>query len=308
MKQVPIICPGHTRPVVDLAFSEFTANGDYLLISACKDGKPILRQGDTGDWIGTFEGHKGAVWGVGLTDDGSVAASGSADFEAKIWDTETGTVKHSFACKHIVRSVNFGYMSDRLLAAGNEKSARIFDLNNYDATPIEYCGHTGAVRQALFYDNDKRFVTAAEDKTVRFWDALSGLEVKRVEFKQNPVSMELSQNKSVLTICYSNKVSFWNVSKAQLIKEFEMPTQILSASLHPENQVFICGGEDFKMYKCDFLTGAELESFKGHFGPVHVVRFSPDGEIYASGSEDGTVRLWQTTVGKTYGLWTIRNE
>ena len=110
-----------------------------------------------------------------------------------------------------------------------------------------------------------------------------------------------------------------------MIKEFKVPTQVLSSTLHPDKSVFVCGGEDFKMYKYDFHNGNEigltsipivsiiskncriLESFKGHFGGVHCVRFSPDGELYASGSEDGTLRLWQTTVGKTYGLWKCTN-
>ena len=44
----------------------------------------------------------------------------------------------------------------------------------------------------------------------------------------------------------------------------------------------------------DSATGEELEACRGHHGPIHALRFAPGGASYASGSEDGTIRLWST--------------
>ena len=302
LRQTPLTCSGHTRPVVDLCFSPITEYG-YFLISACKDGKPMLRQGDTGDWIGTFEGHKGAVWGATLNNDATRGATGAADFSAKLWDAVSGAELHSFAHKHIVKSVAFSDIDDLLLTGSNEKLLRIFDLNKPEADPILLSGHGGSINKALWMPGGRTIVSASDDKTIRFWDKATGEETKKIDLPSRPCDIELSKDGKILTVPHGQIVSFWDVESCELIKQFDVPTQINSASLHPTKSEFVCGGEDFKMYKYDFETGQERESFKGHFGPVHTMRYSPDGELYASGSEDGTLRLWQTTVGKTYGLW-----
>ena len=91
----------------------------------------MLRDGLTGDWIGTFIGHKGAVWSSRVSADGSLAATGSADFSAKVWDTFTGEQLHTLQHNHIVRAVAFPSGQDKpsaLATGGMEKKLRIWDL------------------------------------------------------------------------------------------------------------------------------------------------------------------------------------
>ena len=108
----------------------------------------MLRQGDTGDWVGTFEGHKGAVWGVDLNSNATKAASGAADFSAKIWDAVSGEEEATLAHNHIVKSVNFSADSQLLATGSNDKKLRIFDLDNHTDGPLTvFEGHTSGLKQ-----------------------------------------------------------------------------------------------------------------------------------------------------------------
>ncbi|KAK2107395.1 hypothetical protein P7K49_016909 [Saguinus oedipus] len=193
-----------------------------------------------------------------------------------VWDAASGNELMTLAHKHIVKAVDFIQESNYLLTGGQDKLLCIYDLNKPEAEPKEISGHTSDIKKALWCSEDKQ-ILSADGKTVRIWDHATMTEAKSLNFN---IAVSLDP-----------------------IKPFEAPATINSASLHPEKEFLVAGGEDFKLCKYDYNSGEEIESYKGHFGPIHCVRFSPDGELYASGSEDGTLRLWQTVVGKTYGLW-----
>merc|ERR1712141_438283 len=162
--------------------------------------------------------------------------------------------------------------------------------------------HKHIVKSVNFSKDSQSLATASNDKILRIFD-LEKPEESKLNFEGHTSGIELSKDQDILTVAHGTKITFYNAETFEKIKEVAAPAPVFSASLLYGKRVFVFGGEDCKLYKYNYDTGEEIESFKGHFGPVHCVRFAPDGELYASGSEDGTLRLWQTEVGKTYGLW-----
>lgn len=292
--QNPLVCHGHTRPIVELEYTPITPDG-YFLASASKDGQPMLRNGETGDWIGTFQGHKGAVWSMKLNDPGLRAVTGSADFSARVWDALSGLELCQFPHKHIVRTVDFAHSSQRIVTGGHEKLVRVFDLERPDAPPQQFAQAPGKVRCLVWAANDTLLLSSdIDDPNVTVWDVRAHAPVRTLATGGVVTSIELSKDGRHITTADGKEVKVWDAARLEGIKSFRTPYVVESASYCAERGRYAAGGDDMWVHLYDFATGEELEVNRGHHGPVHCIRFAPDGATYSSGSEDGTIRIWQT--------------
>ena len=95
----------------------YVIGNSFLPVSAL-DGRPMLRDGSTGDWIGTFDGHKGAVWSARFDQTIQKVCTASADFTARVWDRYTGTELIKLDHPHVVKSVHFHQVCFNLFSIG----------------------------------------------------------------------------------------------------------------------------------------------------------------------------------------------
>jgi serine-threonine kinase receptor-associated protein len=333
---VPLTCHGHSRPITHLGFSTAlntaSTSPQYYMISACKDQNPMLRDGLTGDWIGTFIGHKGAVWSARLSEDATLAATGSADFSAKVWDTFTGETLVTLDHPHIVRAVAFppGQRPGVLATGGQDKKLRVFDISsatnapsNSDAAPtangstgsdcpsyeIGVGDHQGSIKSIIWTRDPNFLVTACEDKNLRWYDLRTGRTVATFPLAAAPTSCELNAGldnnpDGTIAVAAGKNVYFFSGSQpGQLLSHIATDREVASVALNGAARRFVTGcATDTWVHVWDYDAQQEVETGKGHHGPVWTTGFSPDGKLYATGSEDGTIKLWKSAAGG-YGLW-----
>lgn len=308
---------GHERP---LTFLKYNRDGD-LLFSCAKDHTPTVWFADNGERLGTYKGHNGAVWSCDISWNSSRLITGSADQTAKLWDVRSGKALYTFVFDSPARSVDFS-VGEKLAVITTdpfmEKTSAIHvkriatDIEDQtDESVLVMKGPAGRINRAVWGPLNKFIISAGEDGIVRMWDPVTGQEIMSTRDHENshkkPItSLVLSADCShFLTGSLDKSAKLWDSRTLTLIKTYGTERPVNAVTMSPLlDHVVLGGGQDassvtttdhragkFEAKFYDKILTEEIGGVKGHFGPINALAFNPDGKSFASGGEDGYVRL-----------------
>jgi len=258
--------------------------------------------------IGTFRGHKGAVWSAKVDKRSrTLAVTASGDFSSKLWCASTGRELFDFKHKHIVRSVDFSASSERIATGCQDGLLRIFDTCSPEKPPnsiqVSASGMDEAIIKLAWAPDSENFVLLGKRSgKVEMWDIRTSSTspctmTSQLSSNASVMDMEVNPSHSKILVACDNKVITLSMSDLQVEREFVMPSPMHfreegGASLSADGTKFIAGGSDLWLREFDSSTGAVLRTLKGHHGPIRCVRYHPNGVMAATGSEDATIRIW----------------
>lgn len=257
----------HTKPITSLRF--FPGSG-HLLLSSAADGKAkIWDVYHSRELLRTFSGHSKAITDTDFHPSGKTFLTGSYDRQIKLWDTEYGKCLGRFSTgktPHVVRFNPSPEHSHEFLAGMSDKKIIQFDTRSGEVVQ-EYDHHLAAVNTITFVDENRRFISTSDDKSLRAWEY--GIPVP-IKFIAEPYMYALT-------------------------RATPHPNGKYVAFQSGDNQIVVYGATDkFRQNR--------KKSFRGHNNAGYGIdiKISPDGQFIASGDSGGYACFWDWKTGKMY--------
>jgi translation initiation factor 3 subunit I len=322
--QQPILLKGHERSITQVKFNN---DGD-LLFTTSKDNKPTAWFSDNGERFGTYGGHKGAVWDIDPSWDSKYVLTAGADGSARLYECETGRAIVRMPHKGAVRCVSWGEGNQIFATASDPFTTRergcisIFEFPSEDVLAEQGQGDVPAhtpILEINVDDLDKatylnwtagnEYIIAGFDSGLLVkYDPTTGEEVQRIDhFHTGRINrVRFNKDKTLfVTASKDQTAKLVDPITFEVIKTYKPGHPVNDAVISPLHpHVLLGGGQDAMSvtvtsgsqgkFECRFYHMIYEEEFgrvKGHFGPINAIAMHPNGVSYASGSEDGFVRL-----------------
>jgi len=314
----PLILHGHERAITQIKYNR---DGD-LIFSASKDKQPNVWFAVNGERLGTLDGHEGAVWSIDPNWETTKLVSGAGDNTLRIWDIETGKQISRLDTPTAVRSVNFSYSGNEILYITDAQMRRspeinVIDVRDPEGSSIMTLKDFGIQKATacLFGPLDESVITGHDNGVIAKWEIKMPKSLLQDVAAHKGAINDLQYNKDQTMFISSSKDCSARIFDTKTLEEkklFKVDRPVNSAAISPTRDHIVLGGGQEAMevtttavrsgkFEARFfhlVFEQEFARVKGHFGPINSLAFSPDGKGYASGAEDGYVRVH--TFDQTY--------
>ncbi|KAI3659118.1 hypothetical protein MP638_001985 [Amoeboaphelidium occidentale] len=308
----PYSLHGHERP---LTLVKYNREGD-LLFTAARDKSPNVWFSHNGERLGSFDGHNGAIFSLCISASSERLMTASADESVKLWDVSRGVSLFDLGFKTSARWVEYA-LGERMVCVLTEqrKNTNGF-LNVYGISgdtlsdaPLQSIVMPGERATIASWGNLNKFIlTAHEDGTIMKFDPLTGKKLQQVKVHDGTITdMQFSADKSyILTSSKDSSAKLIDATTLEVMKTYKSDRPLNSAASSPLfDQVIVGGGQDarevtltaaregkFEVCFYDRVFENEIGKMKAHFSPINTLAFHPSGRSFASGAEEGYVRLY----------------
>uniref|UniRef100_A0A8C7ZIJ2 Apoptotic peptidase activating factor 1 n=1 Tax=Oryzias sinensis TaxID=183150 RepID=A0A8C7ZIJ2_9TELE len=212
------------------------------------------------------------------------------------------------------------YRQARLLAQERAKDGKLyFDLINETSVDslsrLVIHPHQGSL-YACFSNDGTKIASCGATKNLKVFKSTSGEKLSEFELRDEVVCCAFSPDDSLLAVCsFCDMLLFvvfkvWNVHQVKLLRTFqeEHKEQINHCVFtNTTRRLLLATCSNDHMGNLWNLNKPTCQNtIFGHFEPVNHCCFSPDDSYVSTSSNDGTVKLFETTSGNIWKSIDVR--
>jgi serine/threonine protein kinase len=213
-----------------------------------------------------------------------------------------------------VTTVAWSVRGTRIASASYDKTVRVWDAAD-GTNLVTYQGHWDRVLSVAWSPDGNMLASAGNDGTIQIWDPLTAnLILTYREHNQPVLALDWSPDgKRIASASEDQTVQIWDTITGQALHiHHTHGPRTLTLDWSPDGRSIASGGEDKLVHvwslqreKVNFFTSWLFHSrgqftYRGHFGRVNALAWSPNGQRIASVGSDKTLQVWDSVTGKKY--------
>lgn len=248
----------------------------------------------------TLQVKAGNINEIAWSPDGRTLASGDPDGVIGLWDVESGIQRARLErSEKVVWSVAFSPDGQRVASGSNDGSIGIFDSAN--GRLIESLErHEGWVRSVAWSPDGRRLASGANDRTAILWDLATRARVLVLEgHRERVLSLRFSPDGAkIATAGGDGLVVIWDAASGESLARHQISGGWQRGICwSPDGRLVAVGGEDGAVRLLRSQDGRLASVLEGHREGVGCISFDSTGQLLASRSVDGRIRLWTPSRG-----------